>query len=108
METKYLSPSINDKQGYQILNTIINYAIKHEDFDKLRFIGQSLDVLCFSKKYSHYHTLFKKIDNYLQSHKCELLTKLKIEYYRDLFELQLPRCETFGPYTKKYSFINEK
>jgi len=95
-------PSLDNSEGYVQLAIIIEKAIDDKDYDKLRFIGQSLDVMCFQKKYKHYYALFYRIDHFLQSFSEELLVSLKVEHYDDLLKLNLSRCETFGSYKREY------
>ncbi len=77
------------------LEEIVNICIKNKNFNKLRYIGQSLDVMLFMKEYQDYKDIFYKINNYLHINNINLLGRLEERNYKDLNEIGLIECITF-------------
>lgn len=86
-----------------ILKEIINKACKNKDYNKLKYIGQSLDCILFSSNSTEeLYTLFKDIDFFLETKFINMLSKLDDTVYEDLNRIGIYRCRTFDlPYKEK-------
>lgn len=90
------STIINKKLLLEVIFDCVHYS----DYNKLRYIAQSLDVMLFRPEHQDLYDIFTSIDKFLYKRHISVLGKLYKTDYKDLDNIGLIKCKTFDTETK--------